>query len=215
MKLTKDSGCFLCGPLTDRGGFVAVGSGIGVTGDLAPIQNGHALLFHEEHYLSFSRVPDASMVVVKEACHTLSEYWGNRSRTSIFFEHGPLGGSGNFVGCCDHAHIHSLPVSDELVASEGEVAHAISRRLHEEVGKGNVRSVDQISVDDLSNLKDIEYFWFSVDLNTLLVFELLKPERQFMRRITSQILGVETYRTWDMVDFSSAAQTTEIAKSLF
>ena len=211
---SRVSTCFLCNSLLDRGGYVDFGEGIRATGDLAPLQVGHTLLFHRDHYLSFARVPSVSWERVQHIAIELQHFWQTKRIGTVFFEHGPRSEGSNFVGCCDHAHLHCLPLGPDLSLNHTAVLKAIDHELEAEIAMGRVKSIGDVSYSEVSALEDKEYFWFSADMRTLRVFELMKPERQFMRRVASSVLGQRKFLTWDMVNELSASDAVDSLRKL-
>lgn len=191
----RDADCVLCGDLSDRGGRIDIGHGLALTSDAAPLLPGHALLHTFDHVPSFAAISTDTIALAFAAIERVIEIGRFAAGPVLAFEHGTLGPSGG-SGCVDHAHIHLLPLGD---AAEAPGRLSIPEAL--------VKVGSELDPNRLGSLAGTPYFWIAERASRLRIIVPRQSERQVLRRIVAEALGLPAYRTWDLYD-SDAANAT-------
>jgi ATP adenylyltransferase len=82
---------------------------------------GYLLIIPVDHYMSYSHLQPRLYCKLQRLKSEVSKILELTYGAPIFFEHGPMSESTRAGSCCDHAHIHAVPmnvdVSDEFVKS--------------------------------------------------------------------------------------------------
>jgi diadenosine tetraphosphate (Ap4A) HIT family hydrolase len=163
---------------------------------------GYLLFVPLEHRSSFARL---SSPTLRNAADYLtftrllvSDLYG----PPIVAEHGSCGLSRPGVACCEHAHLHLIPMPDERHCDEVR-AEYIARDAH---------YVELSSLNDLAKWGDDPYLYLSVRPGEHLLWPLSSSNEtlfpsQFVRRVCSEILGVKEW-DWRLDPFIEEAVQT-------
>jgi len=206
--VTAAADCFLCSTLDDRGGYAKVTSNFRVTADIAPLIQNHCLLYPVDHLLSFGHLSASLIHESHQALLQVAALPMFSDAPLLYFEHGPNEERTNIIGCCDHAHVHILPVGLGQAESELQSLARYEAILQNDERDGRVAFVDERPFEALAHLRDENYFWVAADLRALRVFAIKQPERQYLRHVVARALGKEAYRTWDAYNDELAKNTT-------
>lgn len=195
--------CFLCGDLADRDGRIALGGGLALTSDVAPLVPGHLLIHTDDHVGSFAAAAPETLMQWKAAIRGVLNLGMLEKQPVLVFEHGTNGVDPTEAGCTDHAHIHVVPVSlDAAGFPITSAAQAIAR-----LDDGRPGAV--LPFEQLGKLNGTNYFWLADrDLNLRTVMPD-RIERQVLRRIVANALGLSEHRTWDLLDENGSRETME------
>jgi diadenosine tetraphosphate (Ap4A) HIT family hydrolase len=93
--------------LLETGSFVVVPS----LGALVP---GHILILPRSHYFSTAEMPEPELRYLESLASRSREIVSEVYGPCSFFEHGCVEGIGKAGACIDHAHLHLLPVGENL-----------------------------------------------------------------------------------------------------
>ena len=201
--MQKDN-CFLCTNLADRGGRLALGHGLALTSDIAPLTLGHILLHTDIHVNSFASISQPMLRRWRDKILSLLDQPPLAGRDLLFFEHGTDGNGQVAAGCTDHAHIHVLPLSGEekLISCAEQVIERLGPEL----------TGPTLHFEELGNLKGKNYFWIADKNLFLRLVTPTNPERQYLRRIVAEAIGRQDHQTWDTFDEQQARATMDAWK---
>ena len=148
---------------------------------------GYCLLMPIKHYNSFAELPERelfeSFALLEKARSQISEDFG----TPIIAEHGSGGICDKGASCCSHAHMHLIPVKPEPVID-----------AYKKIGG------DPFRISNIKELKEQEgssYMFLSPSPNLYLVWYAAKFVSQFVRRVSSNVLGFEYLFNWKKYPF--------------
>jgi diadenosine tetraphosphate (Ap4A) HIT family hydrolase len=193
--------CFLCGDLADREGRVALDAGLALTSDIAPLGPGHLLIHTQEHVTSFAVAEPNTLERWKVAIRRVLGHPALEGRPVLLFEHGTDGLEPVEAGCTDHAHIHVMPLRvDSTGRPDTSAGQAVAQLRDCSVGP-------TLCFEDLGRLAGTSYFWLA---DRDLILRTVVPdrvERQLLRRIVAEAVGLERHRTWDLFDDDAARET--------
>jgi len=201
--------CFLCDNLMlDRDGSVDLLPGIRMAADIAPLRSSHSLIYTVEHFPSSAHLSHGVLRNLVDALDCVRRLPMFSGHDLCFFEHGVQPGRSSIVGCCDHAHVHVLPVRNRSAGTTDNKPLEIDELLDRECEAGRVRRIGSLPLLEVSSLQNQEYCWMGSDLSELRAFSLLRPERQYVRSLAAALAGRGEYKTWDCYDDNSARVTT-------
>ncbi len=202
--------CFLCGDLSDRNGFIELDESLRLVADIAPLAPHHLLMYSSVHEASLAHLAKHKVAQFEKHLLAVSNSRIFDGKVPLFFEHGVQPGRANIVGCCDHAHVHLLPLDAKL-----EPRHRIEQILIEQAKSHVIKLEAPLPLQEVRALHDDEYCWIGTDLRDLRAFRLLLPERQYVRKIVGQLLGISMYESWNAYDDDAAKLTTAALRSEF
>lgn len=157
-----------------------------VAPDIAPLIEGHLLLFPKAHYISVGNLIAEHFSEFTDVKNYILHLFLNRYSRPVFFEHGAAKTqkAGNSI---DHAHLHCLPADIDLVSNQNVPWIAINSLL------------------DLTKFyeNNIPYIYFE-DCSGNMFVSLLHDERkdlpsQFLRKVVANILGSENWNWREMI----------------
>ncbi|MBZ9850286.1 hypothetical protein LB565_20080 [Mesorhizobium sp. CA14] len=177
-----------------------------MTSDIAPIRADHSLFYTDEHHRSFSELSSFELSAAKGTILSFTEAMKVGGSPKVFLEHGPADGSVRSLGCCDHAHIHLVPLG---IASglETEFHAALETEVQKCISANELSPHKTIAFDNLSGVNGNNYIWFSFDLTELRIFFIKRDSRQLLRRIVAGALGESGFETWRLHDQAAAIST--------
>jgi diadenosine tetraphosphate (Ap4A) HIT family hydrolase len=207
------SDCFLCTEMEERGGYISLSKHFRCVADIAPMRVGHCLLSTAIHKGSFAQL---EVDVLREAVAQLAALCNLplfSGRPVLYVEHGAVPGRGgeSGIGCCDHAHIHLIPL-DPLIERDA-LLKCMQSTFDREIASSALERVRRLPLLDVGVLGSFDYLWVGTDITKLDAFRVLRPERQLARRIVAGSLGTSVYRTWDTYSEELATDTTLILRN--
>jgi hypothetical protein len=211
MTLDLKCKCFLCTDLNERGGYIGVSPEFRLAADIAPLTSNHCLFYTSTHTLSFAHLTLELLQYARRELVSMAGLPMFAGERLFYFEHGPNLERTNVVGCCDHAHIHVLPIAVENQNLGFQTIRVSNEILNQDESDGKIEFIGTRSIDELGTLVDQNYFWVATDLLALNIFTIKVPERQYLRRVVARTIGMEHYKTWEMYDEDAA---TSITRSL-
>jgi len=157
---------------------------------------GYCLFMPRKHTYSFAEL---TVSEIREAF-----YYVEKTRLEISNVFGPTivaehGSSSCDKGasCCSHAHWHLIPIRSDLVIKEYE----------DTGGKPNIL----IKSDELSEQAGLSYMLLSPITHLYMVWRADRFHSQFIRKVTSKILGFEWLYDWRMFPFKENMIITQQA----
>lgn len=150
---------------------------------------GYLLLVPIDHRTSFAGAASDDLVVADHHVAYARETLSRRYGPAIVAEHGSGGFCRRGAACCDHAHLHIIPLRSSL---DGE-------RVKTAYFQRDDRVVRILSLRDLARWKDRPYLYLSTRFGEHLVWPMderneTRFPRQFVRRVCADVLGL---RDWD------------------
>lgn len=176
-------------------------AGLAFTSDIAPLAPHHLLLFTDDHLGSFAAADPPFLARLGNAINRLLDHPVLQGRPVLLFEHGTDGIEPAEAGCTDHAHIHVLPVPLDRAGLPVTSARKAIAHLRDGIAGPS------LSFGDLGQLAGTNYFWLA---ERDLLVHTVRPrhvERQVLRRIIAEALGIAQHRTWDLFDEGAALET--------
>ncbi len=209
--------CFLCGSLSDRGGYATLSPRIRLAADIAPLVPGHSLMYPTTHLQCIAQYSHVGLAEFVRALKSLGSS-GVLSSPLLFFEHGVQPGGTSIAGCCDHAHVHVLSFQrsfpESLSVDKHQTRAGLSGILDDllarEEQSGKIRFLAELPLSQLSALNNIEYCWMSSDIDLVRAFSVFIPERQYIRKLAAELIGHYSFETWNRYDSDAAAEWTKV-----
>ncbi|MFZ1205394.1 MAG: HIT domain-containing protein [Candidatus Acidiferrales bacterium] len=81
---------------------------------LGPLVAGHILILPKTHFYSVGEMPESMLSRLEQIARNVREILRARYGSCSAFEHGCVDKIGKAGACIDHAHLHLLPVSQNL-----------------------------------------------------------------------------------------------------
>lgn len=153
---------------------------------------GYVLIVPRQHYLSIAGLPPSILEHVRQVKALVSTTLSTRFGSIVFFEHGPGAAGASSGNCIDHAHLHALPTSIDVVMMLNQF-HALT-------------PCDDLA--DLTRLARDAYLYVEQDGRGFVVSPVTRLPGQYMHRLLA--LGRGTPAEWDYALFphnASIAQT--------
>lgn len=201
--------CFLCKDIVNGSQKIDLTNLLLISADVAPLNIGHTLLYSEEHVSSFAEFEFDQLrnmhLSISQVCN-LSAF---QNTDLMYFEHGPGPNGSGVPGCCDHAHIHLLPLSARL----SNLDTLIWKHIQHDIDAGKIAFLGKSSLLNIAEFKEKNYVWFGSNLDELNVFELLNVERQYLRKLVADSAGLQNYQSWELYDIEQAQEFTEILRA--
>lgn len=162
------------------------------------IVEGWLLVIPKEHYLSFGAIPhhvrSEALQLLEHTLEITNECWG----PATVFEHGPVVPT-QPLGCgVDHAHLHVVPLSFDLVGASLEHLPSLGQPEH----------CSGLSTLQELYLHSIPYLYVREPNNQQIVWKNPLVKGQFFRRVIASALGVEDEFDWRKFDHESRIVST-------
>lgn len=154
---------------------------------LGAIVEGHLLIIPREHYVSIGAMPEDYIIelnVLKEKVHKIMhEVYG----PVIYFEHGPAK-PGEIAGCCiDHAHLHCIPLTVDILP-----------KLFLKFKSNEINNILYLKTVHENNQS---YLYYENQMQKKYVFLVQDNlESQYMRRLIADAVG-QSYR-WNWREYN-------------
>lgn len=151
---------------------------------------GYSLLCPIDHFRSVAAIP----LNILESVELLIEDLRDKISTEfqlpvIVAEHGPgLKFHDRGASCCDHAHVHFIPVPD---------ADSVKTRFLSDAGMATVLTC----VADLRGYQDNSYVYLSQKKGQHMVWSAGVLPRQYVRRVCADLIGKSDYYDWRLFPF--------------
>lgn len=163
---------------------------------------GYCLFMPRAHYRSLASLPTAA----DELCEGLAQLEAQRARirerfgTVILAEHG-IGIAGDLgAGCCDHAHVHMIPLPSMQEPLLG---------AYVEIGGDPIQLERPL---DLAEYRETSYLSLSLVPGQWLVWPDARPfSSQFVRRQAARLLGMPEHFDWRRHPFAENMDLTRRA----
>jgi diadenosine tetraphosphate (Ap4A) HIT family hydrolase len=153
-----------------------------VVPSLGALMPGHILVLPKNHYYSVGEIDQIELreyeLVVRESRRILREAYGHCSA----FEHGCVEGVGRGGACIDHAHLHLLPLAQNL-------------RTDIESRFGIGRQIDSLSELRFFFRRKLPYLYYEEPDSMGFAYEAPIVPSQFFRQLASRALG--RVNNWD------------------
>ncbi len=152
-----------------------------ITEDMAPLAEGHTLLISKRHVVSMAMLDEKELVEMERAKDILKSISSKIYRTPLIFEHGDTKGLNKPSCCIEHAHIHCLPLSIDIIED-----------IKKDFGP-------EVKMKDISMLREFagkSYIFVENGKFDMSVFLTPNIVGQYIRKIVSRKLGKP-----DMWDF--------------
>ena len=156
---------------------------------------GYCLLLPIEHELSLGTLAAEDLQTAAVTLDWIRSIIERRFGPTIVAEHGATVCDAG-AACCDHAHLHIVPAGD---TSEVERAY---RRVG---GEPLVLS----GVEELARFRGAAYVYLSPGAKRHLVWAARNFPRQFVRRVTSRVVGKGEYYDWRVHSFEEEMWATK------
>lgn len=149
---------------------------------LGPLNEGHLLILTRDHFLNFSQIPSESFaefsLLISFFKKILTETYGK----TIIFEHGPIS-EDRKAGCCiTHAHIHLLPLEND-----------IEPQLSSDFEKIEAQGIGEITTQESVT----PYIYYENQNGESFVYEVNDElPSQYIRQIIAQSLGNPDIWNW-------------------
>jgi diadenosine tetraphosphate (Ap4A) HIT family hydrolase len=160
-------------------------------------REGYCLYMPVEHYKSFARLGPEQLNKVETKLEYLRQVITNEYPPyTIVAEHGPGLNGECGVNCCDHAHLHLIPV-DNLIS--------VFLQFYSYGGSPVVLD----SLSELWKLSDKPYIYLSCGAGQHLVWQNVSCfGRQFVRRVCANLQGIGHMYNWRMFPFHEQMRLT-------
>lgn len=150
---------------------------------------GYLLMVPIDHYLSLSSMPADNLIEADIYIKRIRNVLNHRYGPTIIAEHGSGGHCKRGSSCCDHAHLHAIPLKNSEMATSVKNSYLTA--------DSNVIRLK--SFDELVKFKDTPYLYLSIEAGEHLVWILSEHNqdrfpRQFIRRVCSSALNCPN---WD------------------
>jgi diadenosine tetraphosphate (Ap4A) HIT family hydrolase len=154
------------------------------------LRPGYCLFMPYEHTKSFASLAvneiKQAFALVETHRQNLESIFGE----TIIAEHGSGGYAQKGASCCDHAHLHLIPMPNQIEAVY---------EIYEAVGG---KPMEIKTVDELAKLKNQPYMLLS-----------LQPgdnfSRQFIRQVVAKLIGIENKYDWREHRFAENMAVTQ------
>ncbi|MBC8484756.1 MAG: hypothetical protein H8D45_01785, partial [Bacteroidetes bacterium] len=145
---------------------------------IGPLVEGHLLILTKEHYLSYAHIPQSKYRELKQVKYSTSKLLQRVYHSPVFFEHGPMSEVLKGGTCCDHAHLHAVPVDIEI-------------NIKEELQKFNFIPRDIKDLEELRDNKErlVPYLFFEDSQGEKIVCDAPMVETQFIRKLLAVKIG--------------------------
>ena len=149
---------------------------------LGPLSEGHLLLLTRDHYLNLSQIPSVLFAELSLLISFLKKVLTYTYGPTILFEHGPISESRK-AGCCiTHAHIHLLPLKNDI---ESQLSSDFER--NEATGIGDLTTQEQL----------ISYIYYENQIGESYIYEVNDNlPSQYVRQIIAQSIGKPEIWNW-------------------
>jgi len=165
---------------------------------LGCFREGYCLYMPVSHKRSFASLAESQLLTVESELVDLRQRIATEfSSFVILAEHGP-GVNDSGASCCDHAHMHLIPVRDP-------------RQVFLQFYKcsDNLQTLNNLS--ELSRFREDPYLYLSCANGQHLVWNNAKPfGRQFVRRVCADLDGLGPMFNWRIHPFHENMQRTAI-----
>ena len=163
---------------------------------LGCFREGYCLYMPTTHKRSFASLGESALLSIEIDLEYLRQKIAREYSTSVILaEHGP-GINDSGASCCDHAHMHLIPVND-------------SRQVFFEFYKtsSDVQVFDNLS--ELAKFPEEPYIYLSCAPGQHFVWKNAESfGRQFVRRICAELDGLGPMFNWRMHQFPENIQRT-------
>lgn len=162
------------------------------------LRPGYCLLMPVDHVMSFAKLSEATLseseCLIEKHRSTLKGVFGK----TIIAEHGPGSYCRKGASCCDHAHLHLIPVQDQL----RKVC-----RIYEEIGGPPTVLKSFTSIKDYA---DDPYLLLSPEVGVYWVWTNTDDFRsQFVRWVVARVSGIEEQYDWRKCSFTENMKNTQ------
>ncbi|WP_157038888.1 hypothetical protein [Rhodopseudomonas palustris] len=162
--------------------------------------DGYSLVLPRKHAVSYASLPhgerQAGLALAEDARERLAQLYGD----FIIAEHGAADSCDLGAGCCDHAHLHLIPMGKRCSA----VRNAFLEAGAEPSVCGDTAAFENYRGDPyimLSTDRGRYEFWRATH----------KFGRQFVRRVCADLLGISPYFNWREHAFVDRMVRTKLA----
>lgn len=177
----------------DNGAFVAMPT-------LGCFVDGYTLVLPKKHVPSFAALDQeaslAGAAVVEKTRAALEKLYGR----CIVAEHGAADGCSMGAGCCDHAHVHVIPLGDK------------SERVLEEYRATGGK--EQVAGDwrQLAGFTGLPYLMLSTEPGVYRIWAATPQfHRQFVRRVAAGLVDKVAWYNWREFHFVPGMVRTKVA----
>jgi diadenosine tetraphosphate (Ap4A) HIT family hydrolase len=150
---------------------------------LGPPSEGYLLLLTEDHYLSISQLPSQLLRAFERLKKDVASILSNAYSPPTFFEHGAGTPTDRAGGCIDHAHLHVIPTTVDLLL----------------LLRANHRLDRMYGLADLQRFEARPYVYYEAPNGDGYAGEAPQLPGQYFRRLISAAMG--TPDTWDYTLF--------------
>lgn len=162
------------------------------------LRPGYCLFMPYEHTKSFASLAvneiKQAFALVETHRQNLESIFGK----TIIAEHGSGGYSQKGASCCDHAHLHLIPMPNQVEAVY---------EIYEDVGG---KPMEIKTVDDFAKLKNQPYMLLSPQPEVYYVWTNTDNfSRQFIRQVVAKLIGIENKYDWREHSFSENMSVTQ------
>lgn len=163
---------------------------------LGCFREGYCLYMPLEHERSFAVLGEQQLARIETEIEYIRRIIADEFSSYVLLaEHGP-GPNDRGASCCDHAHIHLIPVDDPW---------QVFMKFYN--CGGNPEVLD--SLPDLSKYKNIPYIYLSCTIGQHLVWENVNVfGRQFVRRVCAELQGIGDLFNWRVHRFEEEMRAT-------
>jgi len=149
---------------------------------LCPLHERHLLLLTRDHFLNFSQIPPASFAEFSLLFSFLKKILTTSYERPIIFEHGPLSEKRNAGSCITHAHIHILPLKND-----------IEPQLSTDFKKNEAQGVGEITIQE----QKIPYIFYQNQNGDSFIYEVNDNlPSQYIRQLIAESIGKPDIWDW-------------------
>lgn len=163
------------------------------------ITPGYCLLMPWEHAPSFAALSETEPVEGLRIAELFRKRIAEVFGSTIIAEHGSGGYGKSGASCCEHAHLHLIPIP-------GQVLEA--RTMYEDFGGPPIILTE---ASELKNFASLPYIFLSPEQGTYCVWlQTANFRQQFARWVAARLLGNEGQYDWRTFKFEENMRITKL-----